>query len=241
MKKLCLVLAASLLTTLGLFAQNCNPFFNYSEGTVVEHTHYNAKDKEQSKQRMQIKSISETANGLIMLADVVLYDKKDEEMFNNEIELACENGIFKMDMSRFMPPTAQAGGAGDMKVTFEGDDMEVPSSLSVGSTLKDANFVVKIESDNPAVSAIMGGGTETSVYNRKVVGKETITTPAGSFECYKLTYDTKVATKIMGMTKTFETSSIEWLSEGAGVVKVENYDKKGKLSGYMELTAFQNQ
>jgi len=241
MKKLFLLSAISLLTTIGLFAQNCNPFFNYTEGTVVEHTNYNAKGKDQSKQRMQIKSVNQTASGVEMMADVTLFDKKDKEVFNNEIQMLCENGVFKMDMSRFMPPMAQAGGAGEMEVVFEGDDLEVPQNLSVGETLKDAIFTVKIESDNPAMSAVMGGGTETSVYNRKVVGTETITTPAGSFECYKLTYDTKIETKIMGIKKVFESSSVEWLSEGAGVVKVENYNQKGKLESYMELTAFQNQ
>lgn len=241
MKKFFLLLAVSLFTLSGIFAQNCNPFFNYSEGTSVEHTYFNAKGKMASKQVMTVKSVKSTSAGQIMIADVTISDKKEDEMMTNEIELICENGVFKMDMSRFIPPTAQGGGMGNMEIVFEGDGMEMPQSLSVGETLKDANFVVKLESDNPAIAAVMGGGTETSVYNRKVVGKENITTSAGTFSCYKITYNTKVTTKIMGMKKVFDTSSIEWLSEGAGMVKVENYDKKGKLEGYMELTAFQNQ
>jgi hypothetical protein len=45
----------------------------------------------------------------------------------------------------------------------------------------------------------------------------------------------------MGMKKVFDTSTVQWISEGAGLVKLENYDKKGKLESYMELTALQNQ
>ncbi len=241
MNKLFLSFIILVFTISGLHAQSCNPFFNYNEGTVVEHTYHNAKGKTQHSQKMTIKSVNSTASGQVMIAEMTLNDKKEGEIMSNDIELICENGIFKMDMSRFMPPTAQAAGMEDMSIEFEGDNLEMPSNLSVGSSLKDANFVVTMKSDNPALSAVMGGGTETSVFNRKVVGKETISTPAGSFECYKISYDTKIVTKIMGMKKEFNTSSIEWLSEGAGLVKVENYDKKGKLEGYMELTALQNQ
>ncbi|UZR92629.1 TapB family protein [Chondrinema litorale] len=241
MKQLLILFIGFLAISFNLNAQSCNPFFNYTEGTMVELTHYNAKGKEETTQKMIIKSVSSTGSGQAMIADITISDKKDKEVYANEVELACENGVFKMDMSSFIPPTAQATGMEDVKIVFEGDYMSFPSSLSVGSSLDDVNFVMKMESENPALAAVMGKGTSTSITNRKVVSKESLTTPAGTFDCYKITYDSRIETQIMGLKKVFETSTVEWISEGAGIVKTESYDKKGKLDYYTELTAFHNQ
>ena len=76
------------------------------------------------------------------------------------------------------------------------------------------------------------------ILNRKVESKESITTPAGTFSCFKITYDMESSTKIMGMNTNVKLSSIDYLAEGIGVVKTESYDKKGELSGYSLLTAY---
>jgi len=65
-----------------------------------------------------------------------------------------------------------------------------------------------------------------NVSNRKVEAVESLTTPAGTFECYKISYD--VATKMMINVKT---KGVEWFSKGVGMVKSETYDSAGKLLG----------
>jgi hypothetical protein len=69
--------------------------------------------------------------------------------------------------------------------------------------------------------------------NRQVEGRETVTTPAGTYDCVVISWDheSKMGIKVSGSAK-------QWLAEGVGMVKQENYNKKGKLAGYMELTAF---
>ena len=69
--------------------------------------------------------------------------------------------------------------------------------------------------------------------NRKVDKKESITTPAGTYDCFALSYDSEMK---MGMKMNFKIK--EWISEGVGVVKSESYNKNGKLMGYSELTSF---
>jgi len=68
------------------------------------------------------------------------------------------------------------------------------------------------------------------VKNRQVGNRETLTTPAGKFDCIKIKQD--VVTKT-GFTVTIET--VQWYAEGVGVVKSESY-RKDKLIGYSELT-----
>ncbi|MFT5891771.1 MAG: hypothetical protein ACI9Y7_001878 [Dokdonia sp.] len=69
--------------------------------------------------------------------------------------------------------------------------------------------------------------------DRKVQNKESITTPAGTFECYVITYTSKMK---MGIGRT--GSSKQWVAEGVGLVKQEDYNKKGKLTGSNMLTSF---
>lgn len=67
--------------------------------------------------------------------------------------------------------------------------------------------------------------------DRKVEGKESLTTSAGTFDCYVISYTTEMK---MGLNTMFKNK--EWIAEGVGMVKSENYNKNGKLMGYSELT-----
>ncbi|CAD5268697.1 MULTISPECIES: hypothetical protein [unclassified Imperialibacter] len=212
----------------------CNPYFNYTEGAVIERTYFNKKGKEVSNDKMEILSVDGSGNNQTMKARVTMYDKK-KELSNNEIEMICEDGVFKMDMRNFMPQGME--GMEDVQIVFEGDQLTIPSDLKAGQSLKDLTFVVKIISDNPAMKA-MATNTTVSIKNRKVVGKEKITTAAGTYDCFKMTYDSESTMSIMGMKRTMNSSSVEYLSEGAGMVKSESYDEKGNLNSYVELSAF---
>jgi len=70
------------------------------------------------------------------------------------------------------------------------------------------------------------------VVDRKVEAFESITTAAGTFECFKLSQTTK--SKMMFMNLTLK--SIDWIAEGIGSVRSESYTEKGKLEGYTVLT-----
>jgi hypothetical protein len=66
-----------------------------------------------------------------------------------------------------------------------------------------------------------------------VLAEETLNTPAGKFDCFKISQ--KVFMKTLGK---IEINSIEWYSEDVGMVKSETYDKKGKLKTYSLLTTY---
>jgi hypothetical protein len=70
----------------------------------------------------------------------------------------------------------------------------------------------------------------TKVYNRKVEAIEKVTTEAGTFECYKISYDVFVDGMI-----DFNSKGIEWIARDVGAVRSETYNKNGKLTGYTEL------
>ena len=71
-----------------------------------------------------------------------------------------------------------------------------------------------------------------TISDRKVVAEETLNTPAGEFDCAVL--EQTVSTKMM-MSIIMESK--EWYTPGVGMIKSESY-RKGKLTGYSLLTAF---
>ena len=70
--------------------------------------------------------------------------------------------------------------------------------------------------------------------NRIVEKKESVTTPAGTYECYVITQDN--VSETMGVKQTMQSKL--WLAEGVGMVKQETYNKKGDLMSKSELTSF---
>jgi hypothetical protein len=63
-----------------------------------------------------------------------------------------------------------------------------------------------------------------------VQGKESITTPAGTWDCFKITYHSKVVIKI-GIGIPANADVTEWYAPGFGVVKTESN------SGVTEITS----
>lgn len=75
-----------------------------------------------------------------------------------------------------------------------------------------------------------------NVKNRKVEAKEDITTPAGTFSCYKVSSEMETE---MGQMMPIKVSikTVEWFSENTGVVRSESYKSNGKLQGYSILSS----
>jgi arginine deiminase len=78
-------------------------------------------------------------------------------------------------------------------------------------------------------------GITFDMVDRKVVGKETITTSAGTFDCYKITYNTKSKIVMANMNM----KNVQYIAEEVGAVKTEVYKDNGKLVSYSLLTKYQ--
>ncbi|HEY8402648.1 MAG TPA: hypothetical protein VIK89_15370, partial [Cytophagaceae bacterium] len=111
-----------------------------------------------------------------------------------------------------------------------------PAQLSEGQNLPDA--IMRMSITDKASGNEMGT-VNINIINRKVVGKEKITTPAGTFDSYKITYDITIETVMMGMRLPGNNlKGVEYISPGTGVIRNESYNQKEKLTGYQILTKF---
>jgi hypothetical protein len=112
----------------------------------------------------------------------------------------------------------------DIKVDVE--QMTLPSNLKAGQVLNDGRVTAEISNNGIKILTI-----NTLITDRKVEGFEKVTTPAGTFDCVKITYtlETKMMFKIT-------MSGAEWFAKDVGVVKTEAYNKKGKLESSSMIT-----
>ena len=119
----------------------------------------------------------------------------------------------------------------EMGIDFTADNLVYPANLSVGDVLPDGELIMSVKSGTMTIFTLT-----LTISNRKVEEIEEITTDAGTFSCYKLSYDTTTKAGIISSS----SSVIEWISEGVGMVRNETYNRRGRLTGYSVLTGFDN-
>ncbi len=157
-----------------------------------------------------------------VLAQEIYDPKKGDKISSSELNWKCENGTLHFDMKSMSlaMDNGQQMNMGDagMSVDVTGDRLDLPSDLSVGQTLKDVTYNIKM-----AMGSVTLMNRTFYVKDRRVESQESVTTPAGTFECYKTMFTT---TDEKGRNAT---KSAIWYAKEAGVVKTENYNDDGKL------------
>lgn len=206
----------------------CNQFYQFEEGGEWEMETYNAKGKLTGKIRQKVLSLNSKANGFDATVSSVMENEKGKELHTGEYAFSCEDGIIYVDMRKFIP-REQMEALGNYEFKMEGENLEFPNSLSVGSQLKDGSILLTAEGSTIPIKM------NCVISDRKVVGMETLSTAMGDIECYKITSKSTIRNQ-MGINMTFTSNAVEWIAPKYGVVKSESYNKNDKLIGYTMLT-----
>ncbi len=222
-----IILSLCFLFTLQLVAQDCD-FLILNEGATLEYTQFDKKGKETSKSTHNTENISNQAGKVTALIKMTTSTGDQEETFSSEYKVSCTDGMIAIDMIRFFDSNQISSyNSDDFTVEMQGDILEFPNKMDVGTNLNDGSITVKVfNNDLKIVTVTM------DITNRKIIANESITTKAGTFNCIKLSYDFE--SKI-GFIKV-KGSGVEWHSADKAIVKSESYNKKGKLTGSQELT-----
>ncbi len=229
--KLLKLLVLAILTINVSYAQtDCKPYLPVNKGTTWEITNYTAKGKETGKMTYELVDKVENGNDITFTVKTTTYDKKGKLVYESTFEAKCVDGKFDFDMAFKMD-----GGAlkayEDMDVKVDASKLEIPDlDTAPGTQLDDGTLVVSIET-----GAIGMFKMTVLITDRVLKARETVTTPAGTFDCIVLSQ--KVSTKMMIKV---QGSSKEWYAENIGIVRSESYNKKGKLMGYSVLTKLSN-
>ena len=110
---------------------------------------------------------------------------------------------------------------GGIAIAAEGGGFVLPKNLEVGMELPTGEVTVEM----------LGIKSKQDITSHKVVAKEELTVPAGTYDCYVV--ERQFTAKVLGM-KT-NGSMKTWYARGIGAVRMDNYDKKGKVTSSQVL------
>jgi hypothetical protein len=157
--------------------------------------------------------------------------RKDEKPHDGSMRFICVNGKIIMDMGGMMNSMAATSGH-DMKMVMTGNMVPYKTSYAAGEKLDDLKMNMQMYSDKSLMMT-----SDISITNRVCEAVVDLTTPAGTFHCYKISSLTTSVTKMGTMTMPgagTPSKTVQWFSAKAGVVRMESY-KDDKLSSYNEL------
>jgi|TARA_R110000744_G_scaffold23858_1_gene60312 hypothetical protein len=199
------------------------------EGTSFQYTMTNKKGKTEGVTDYTITNVENSGGVTTATMNMKFTDEKGKEIMVSDYKISCAGGAVKIDYNSLVPSNMMKQYT-DMGVEMDisGTDIELPNNLSVGQDLADANVAMTIKMTGMKMTV------KVDQINRKVEKKESITSPAGTFECFVLTQDN--ISETMGAKQTMQSKL--WLAEGVGMVKQETYNKKGELMNKSELTSF---
>ena len=192
-----------LLVPAALYAQDCTRFIYLQKGKTIETTTFTAAGDVIAKRTNHILDVS-TANGITTAtAEVENFDRAGRSSGKNTVTYKCDGGTFYFDMSAM----------GADKVKMSASNMEFPAGMKVGDHLKDMD--IKMHVARPGTP---GRDMSIKITNVQVVAKESVTTPAGTWDALKITYETKMDMPGMNMPSQITT---EWFVPNFGIVQWE--------------------
>jgi len=215
------------VTSISIAQSNCSKYYPIKEGTSFQYTNYNKKGKISGFIDYNVADVRKNAGNTVATFEVTIKDKKEEQIMESSYDISCNGNGIVIDY-KSMSNAQMMKQFENFEYEISGTDLELPNDLSVGQKLKDGNM-------NMVISMGITMELNITIKDRKIIKKETITTPAGTFECYVMT-----STVEMDMMKLMKSSSKQWFAEGVGMVKQESYNESGKLTNNTVLTVFKD-
>jgi len=208
------------------FSQNCN-YYYLQNGKTAEITFYSKKGDESGKGVYNVTSATMAGNGGSSTVRSEIFNKKGKSIAKGTNNIKCDNGVFMVDLKAFISPEQQE----QIKADAQAADvyLSYPLNMKAGDALPDGNMDLDIQQDNGMKTHV-----NVKITDRKVEGQESITTPAGTWNCFKITYHSAIKVALMGIGIPLKADITEWFAPNFGVVKTES--SKGSTT---LLTKFQ--
>lgn len=238
--KTIIALTAAALAHTALGAQDLKPFFPTDAGTVLEYIQTDADGNPLMFVRDSVAEfIGDFNDGHAtifqssrFISDTLVMEGTEYIRFDDYEVIKDLGTTMEESLAGMMKQaiTMAGGEESDLQeaekiaseVTTSGECRGIPSGLAVGMELPDYSMEVKIMVMKMTVNC----------RDRKVVGRENLTTPAGTFDCFIV----EETTSVRSMMARSKTTTRTWYATGIGMVRQEMLDKK-KTASVMELTA----
>lgn len=227
MKTIIISLFTVIFSITSIFSQeSCSVFYPFTAGTSAEVTTKNKRGKTVAVLTYNVLDVTNNSGTTQAKMNAVMKDKNDKILTESTYNISCTNTGVSID---YQSMTVQSSFTqfDDIESDITGTNIVIPNDLAVGTNLPDANIDVKMNMSGIRMNMYAG------MLDREVTGKESITTPAGTFDCFVIEYTSQLR---MGMTQTGKAK--QWIAKGVGMVKQEDYNSRGDITSSSLLTAF---
>jgi len=214
MKQLLLTVLFSVTLFFSALTQNCADFYFFQNNKTVNLTLYNSKGEENGKKIYVVSNVQTQGATTSSTVNSELYNGKGKLQAKGVNTMQCTGGVMLMDIRMTLSDQQQKQLA---NATAKTDNVfiEYPAGMKEGDNLKDASLHMDLTVNNSPETVDM------NITNRKVAAKEKITSTAGSWDCFKITYTSKVMIKVMGIGVPVSIDVTEWFCPQFGVIKTE--------------------
>jgi hypothetical protein len=213
MKKIFLLICVFI--ALKTFSQDCNNYYFLQSKKTVEMTIYDKKGDVSGRLVYTISDVTNSDGYTTASVRSEMFDKKGKTIAKGNSVMKCNAGVMMINMKMIMP-VPQTEQYSQASVKAQDFFIEYPVNMSKGDPLKDGNLSMDIDNNGIPQSLTM------VIFDRKVEDKEKVTTPAGSWDSYKISYKTKMTIKMMGAGIPVTMEGTEWYAPGFGVVKTQS-------------------
>ena len=222
--RLLLTTALTAMIAAGTYAQNT--FFPAKAGMELIYANKDARGRVDSHSRQAIKSVEGSGSNMTISYVFESLDRNQKSLTDPPLEIPCtvivKDDVVILDMNRFF---ADQQKDQQLKIEITGVPMELPNNMQPGQSLKDAEITMTIDMVITSIRTVM------KMTNGKCLAIESVTVPAGTFTCHKITQT--VTTTVMRREVVTRTDS--WYAPGIGTVKTETYDNRDRLQSSTEL------
>lgn len=213
----------------------CADLIFFRKGVIIEATSYNAEGEETSKQLTNVLDISEKDGSTVAHVRGEDIQSGTGKKTTVEYNYRCDGKNIYMDIASAFRTIEKNSDA-----SFTSSEIEYPIAIREGQDLPDVSGTMTAEKNGKK-------STMTFQYKNRKVGKmESVTTPAGTWNCFPVSTEVTMEMEIPGMSEkmkemmksmqdNMKTNTITWFAPDFGIVKMEMY-QGGKLLSRNEVT-----
>lgn len=211
------------------FAQRDGSYLPSKRNFKMKYVNYDHKDRHTFTEVWQLVSKSKIEKDSFSYNIESEITTKKQNTFYQNFQFITKDSMFYIGAERYLDPI-KLDSYQKMVVKIKADSVILPLNPNIGQILPEAICEASILRGTGSVLMSMN----VLLVNRRVDAIEDIKTPAGTFTCFKICSD-KIC--YSGISKN-RSQLIEWYSINTGLVRMEAYNRKGKLISYKVLESF---
>ncbi len=203
-------------------SKNCSQLIDLKIGSQLVYHTYDRNEKLIVKSFFKVADEDQTPDGKRFTLFSESKDSKSARIYDAAFVWDCKPGAFLIDLKNYLPPATMSAYQG-MEIRGELKQIDYPVQCPLDQVFPD--IILNLEAWN---NSNKYADIKLQVNNRKMNGEESISCPAGTYKCKKMTYDLTISTVNLGFPATNKFTITEWFSNDVGMVR-HDYYKKDKL------------